>query len=158
MHRISLVLALMAVLAFSDMQAGPLSATPGLVSQQVTPTGSPLVGDWAASQILGRATLQVAVDDDTATITRRTTRMGSRITYQTDGQEHPAGPRAAYVATYVATWVRSHVLRLEAKSDGTVLGVRTYEVSADGQLLTVTTSGRDANGADTESVIVLERQ
>lgn len=54
--------------------------------------------------------------------------------------------------------VRPRVLRVEARSDGSVLGVRTYEASEDGQLLTVTTVGRDANGADVEHVIVLERQ
>jgi hypothetical protein len=111
------------------------------------------------NQRRGVPPLEFDVDDDTVTIFSHSRWRGNSLTgmgllaFRTDGQEHPAPSGAAYVAT----WVSSHVLRIELRSDGTVRLLRTYEVSADGQRLTVTTVDRDAVGADRESVIVLER-
>jgi hypothetical protein len=109
----------------------------------------------------GIAPLEFWVDDDTVSILSLSGRMETMLTlrasalmFETDGREHPTPSGGAYVAT----WVGSHVLRVELRSDGTVRGLRTYDVSADGQRLTVTTVDRDAVGADTESVIVLERR
>jgi hypothetical protein len=40
----------------------------------------------------------------------------------------------------VAAWRGSHVFQVSAKKDGEIVGAGTYEVSADGRELTVTTA------------------
>ena len=169
MHGATFLIALLTVVGVSDSRPTQFEEAPRGLNQGVTTNESPFIGNWVAepSQPSGlptfkRATVQFDLDDDTVTITRRFVRglwqdkgeRGDRVMYQTDGEEHPRGP----TAVYAATWRGSRVLTIVAKSDGQVLGQRTFEVSADGQLLTVTTSSWDANGTDTESAIILHRQ
>lgn len=66
---------------------------------------------------------------DIATFQQRT--QGDTTQYQIDGEEHPTGPEAVYVAT----WRDSKVLEIVARLDGEVLSQRKYEVSDDGRTL-----------------------
>ncbi len=60
-----------------------------------------------------------------------------------------------------ARWLGSHVLETIAKKDGQVVGQGTYEVSADGKTLTVSSKDASENAqgwqSEFEQVIVLDR-
>jgi hypothetical protein len=81
----------------------------------------------------------------------------SALVFYPDGKEHPVSPQAPGVMM-VSTWEGTHRLNTEARKGDTVLGRGSYEVSADGCVLTATLSGIDASGKEFEQVIVFDRQ
>ena len=160
------LLALLTVVGIPNLQAGQLGVSPSQLNQAIPAMANPFVGTWtsespkrASLPRLGLATLGFAVDADTLTISRffmsdSGRGNGGTRAYQVDGEEHPWGPEA----TYVAKWVGSRVLTIALKSDGQELGQRTYVVSRSPHILTVTDLRKDTNGADDVSQIVLYRQ
>jgi hypothetical protein len=72
-----------------------------------------------------------------------------RTALHVDGLEHVSDDRPGF--SVVASWRGSHVLHVIARKDGEVVGVGTYEVSADGRELTITDATSDMH-------IVLERR
>jgi hypothetical protein len=126
----------------------------------------PLAGLWAAdlsqsklhaNSPLREATLQFAVSDDAVTITDRArTASGEEIgtgttTFRTDGEPH-AHDALLPGLTLTATW-RTHLLETVVRRKNGEVDRVTYEVSADGALLTTRTSGRLG-----EQVILFRRQ
>ena len=81
----------------------------------------------------------------------------SALMFYPDGKEHEISPQAPGVMM-ICNWAGTHRLETEARKGDTVLGRGSYEVSADGQVLTATVSGVDASGAAFEQVIVFDRQ
>ena len=67
---------------------------------------------------------------------------------QADGLAHPS--TGIHAHALVARWRVARVLEVRDKKDGEIVGGGTYEVSADGRTLTV-------SSARGEQVIVLER-
>ena len=72
--------------------------------------------------------------------------VAGKNTILVDGLEHAAENGSGYVMT--ARWKGPRIIETEAKKDGQVAGWGKYEVSEDGQTLTI--SGE-------EQVIVLDR-
>ena len=154
------LLTLITAAGAAGLQAGPPSAT--LIQNE-----NPFVGSWRAklsesqlspSQTFQSATLQFDVGDDAVTITHRSVGPSGEVdegttTYQTDGEEHEAGPGA----TFATRWLDSRVLEVLLKVNGEQVGRVTYEVSHD-RTLTVRTSGTDESGTDFESVVIHDRQ
>jgi Glyoxalase superfamily protein len=110
---------------------------------------SPFAGTWRADVSKSKrhplnefqsATLQFAVSGDTVTITdvviEANGREEHRNTIQADGEEHPS-EYGGYVVT--GRWRGARVLDAVVTKDGQVEGRVTYEVSADGRTLTVST-------------------
>ena len=81
----------------------------------------------------------------------------SSMTFHPDGKEHELSPHAPGVMV-VSNWAGPHRLETEARKGDTILGRGSYEVSADGRVLTATVSGVDAGGAAFEQVIVFDRK
>jgi hypothetical protein len=79
----------------------------------------------------------------------------STLTFNVDGVEHPI-PQAPGFAS-LCQWVGTHALESMGKKDGAVVGHGTYAVSDDGQVMTATVRGIDAQGAPFEQVIVFDR-
>lgn len=70
-------------------------------------------------------------------------------TFRTDGTETPGTLTPG--VTHVARWIGSQVLAAIAKKDGQVIALVTYQVSADGKMLTSRSSGM------LEQMIVFDR-
>ena len=118
----------------------------------------PFVGTWTANLSKSRrhranqfqsATIQFAVVGNAITVTHTSIDASGQVeqsqhTVLADGQEH----LSEHGNGYIARWLGSHILEVEARKDGQVMDRGRYEVSADGQTLTI--SGE-------EQVIVLER-
>ena len=109
----------------------------------------PFAGTWTADVAKSKrhplnefqsATLQFAVAGDTVTITDvvidATGREEHRNVIQADGEAHPS-EYGGYAVT--GTWRGARVLEAVVTKDGHVEGRVTYEVSADGKTLTVST-------------------
>jgi hypothetical protein len=162
---IALSFALVTVLDVADLQAGPQAATPSQVRQETPAKRSPFVGKWSADLSKSKqnpkykfesATLQIAVDGATVTITSGVL-LASGLeerteTFQADGKDHPfeQSPLGSGVSV-MARWVNAHVLETVAKKDGQEIARATYEISTDGKTLTARTSGM------LEQVIVFDR-
>ena len=122
---------------------------------------NPFVGTWVANLSKSRrhranpfqsAMLQLDVVGDIATIADVVVDASGREeqgrnTFLADGREHPAERRNGYLVK--ARWHSSTVLEVVVKKEDHVEGRVTYEVSADGKTLTISTE---------EQVIVLDRQ
>ena len=110
---------------------------------------SPFVGRWSADLSKSRphpdhqfqsATLEIEVDGDTVTIADFVVdgsghQNHGRNTIVVDGNEHGSTHADGYVL--MARWRGEHILETVAKKDGQAAGWGTYEVSADGNTLTV---------------------
>jgi len=110
---------------------------------------SPFAGKWIAnlskskrhpSNQFQSASLQFAVDGDTVTIMDVVVddsghQASGKNTILVDGEEHPSENGNGYVL--IARWRGSRILETVAKKDGQVVGWGTYEVSNDGQTLTI---------------------
>ena len=121
---------------------------------------SPFAAVWTANLLKSKqhplnkfkaATLQFAVTDDTVTISHHEVSASghaenSNSTLVADGKERPAGHGEGYI--FVARWLDRRLLEAVEKKDGRLVGRGTYEVSPNGQTLTITTD---------EQVIVLDR-
>jgi hypothetical protein len=121
-------------------------------------SGNPFAGTWTANLAKSRqhpaspfqsARLEISVLGDVVTILDVTVdesghEMRNRNTILADGGEYPS--ENGYSLT--ARWRSPHVLETLAKKDGQVAGWGTYEVSEDGQTLTI---------SGDEQMIVLER-
>ena len=119
----------------------------------------PFVGPWMANLSKSRrhpanqfqsATIRFAVVGDAVTVTHTGVDASgqaerSQHTILADGQAHTS----EHGSGYVARWLGSHTLEVEATKDGQIVDRGRYEVSADGQTLTI--SGG-------EQLIVLERE
>lgn len=122
---------------------------------------SPLSGAWIADVARSRrhpanpfrsATLQIEVDGDAvrftdAVVDEHGREERSTHTVSADGLERDTGN--GYVL--VANWITPHVLATTVQKDGAVVARARYEVSADGQTLTV----GDATG---DQLLVLNRR
>lgn len=131
---------------------------PGAAAPQKT---SPFVGRWVANLSKSRrhpanqfqsATIQIEVTGDAVTIddvvvdaSGREER--SRNSLTADGIERKVGKGNGYA--FSAGWRGTHILETVAKKDDRVVGWGTYEVSADGNTMTIS--------AD-DQVIVLDRR
>jgi hypothetical protein len=123
-------------------------------------TATPFVGRWTAnlsksrrspSNLFQRATLQFELAGDLLTITSWVVEESGREqhgtnTVQADGNAHPSAHEGRYRLT--ARWRGSHTLETVATRDGQAAGWGLYQVSADGQTLTI---------SGDEQAIVLER-
>jgi glyoxalase superfamily protein len=132
-------------------------ATPNAAPEKT----NPFVGTWTANLSKSRrhpnnpfqsATIHFNVVGDTVMITDVVVDASGheehgKNTVQADGMEHPSEHGNGYIL--LARWLGSHVLEAVAKKDGQVVGRGTYEVSADGTILTIS--------AD-DQVIVCDRQ
>ena len=134
-------------------------ARPPGESQSMGPE-NPFVGTWTANLSKSRphpgnqfqsAKIQFAMAGRTVTITDVVVNASGqedrcKNTIQVDGNEHTSEHGNGYVL--MAGWRGSHVLVTEAKKDGQLVGWGTYEVSADGKTLTISSD---------EQMIVLDR-
>lgn len=121
---------------------------------------SPFVGRWSANLSKSRqhpdhrfqsATLEVEVDGDTVTIADFVVddsghENHGRNTILVDGNEHGSAHADGYVL--MARWRGPHILETVARKDGQAAGWGRYEVSADGNTLTV---------SGDQQIIVLDR-
>ena len=128
---------------------------------------SPFVGNWVAnlskSKLLPNhqfksATLRFGVKGDTVTLTQGAVNASGHeesrtITLQADGKEYPI-PEAPGM-TSVVRWVGSNVLNTVGKKDGEIFFRATYQVSANGKTLTISTG---AGGAAFDQVVVFDRK
>ena len=119
------------------------------VDSLAAPPRSPFVGTWTANiakskrhpaNLFQRATLEFAVAGDTVTIAHTGIGESGREergtnTIEADGKEYPLGTHVC-----VARWRGSHHLEVVDKKDGQGVGRGTYEVSADGRLMPVTSA------------------
>lgn len=80
----------------------------------------------------------------------------STLTLVADGEAHPVSPQAPDLVL-ISTWMGTHALETTAKRGEAVIGRGTYAVSADGQTLTATVAGTDAQGKAFDQVIVFDR-
>jgi hypothetical protein len=127
------------------------------------PAASPFAGTWKAN--LGKskpppanqfrsATLQLSVRGNVMTIAQSLVgepgeEQRDRTALHVDGHEHVSDDRPGF--SVVASWRGSNVVQVIAKKDGEVVGLGTYEVSADGRELSITDAVSDMH-------IVLERE
>lgn len=132
-------------------------------SQSAAPseTLNPFVGKWIANLTKSKrhpanqfrsATIEFTVNGDIVTIVDLfIDEAGQEVTGKNrivvDGMEHKADNDSGYVMT--ARWNGPRIIETEAKKNGQVAGWGKYEVSEDGQTLTI--SGED-------QVIVLDRE
>jgi len=130
----------------------------------------PLTGGWIANltkskrhpnHLFQSATLRFDVAGDVVSLTQTGVNMSgkhesSTLSLHADGEEHPVSPQAPGVVV-VTKWLSTHVLETVGKKDGEVIGKGTYEVSADGTMLTARVAGIDASGTQFEQVIVFDR-
>ena len=130
----------------------------------------PFVGTWTANLAMStllpanrvhRSTVEFTVAGDTLTMTNVAVRIPGgeeerpTTTLKTDGYEYQSDQSTM---TVMARWVRSDVLETVAKMGDQVVAQGIYEVSADGNTLTVTSVTKDATGADVEQVAVYDRR
>ncbi len=127
-------------------------------------TENPFVGSWTANLSKSKlhpsfqyrsVTLEIAVAGDTVTMASELvdgSGLKQRVaeTFRTDGMATPGALSPGVV--HVARWVGSHVLAAIAKREGQVYFLVTYQVSADGKMLTSRSSGA------LEQVVVFDRQ
>jgi hypothetical protein len=121
---------------------------------------NPFVGKWSANLSKSRrhpgnlfqsALLQFAVSGDVVTITDSVVDDSGREhqgqnTVVADGQEHPSEHGNGYILK--VNWRSPQILETVATNDGQVVGWGTYQVSDNGQTLTI---------SGDQQVIVLER-
>jgi Glyoxalase superfamily protein len=135
---------------------------------------NPFIGVWTAdvsrstrhpANQFQRATLQFAVDGDTVTITDVVVNAAGQEdrgtnTILVDGVERGAGGGDGYAL--VARRRGPRIIETIARKSGAIVGRGTYEVSADGRTLTVSTSNASANAdgwqTDFDQKIVLHRE
>ena len=125
------------------------------------PRASPFAGTWKANLTNSKphpanqfrsATLQLSVRGNVVTIGQSLVGESGqeerhRTALHVDGREHESDDRPGLRVT--AVWRGSNVFHVIAKKDGEIVGAGTYEVSAEGRELTVTTG---------DMHIVLERE
>jgi len=138
---------------YVESRSHPVEAQPN-ADNAPEPTNSsskvnPFAGSWTAnlsksdrhpSNQFHSAGLEFAVEGDAVTIIdivvdesgRQNTTTNTILVY---GDAHPFEKRSGCVL--VAKWRSSHILETVAKKDGEVVGWGTYEVSDDGQTLTI---------------------
>jgi hypothetical protein len=124
------------------------------------PRAHPFAGSWIANLTRSKrhpahpfrsARLVVEVAGDTVTISDVVVDESGKEERHTnalcvDGQEHAQGG-SGY--SLLASWRGSRILETVGKKDGQVIGRGTYEVSADGSTMTISSA---------EQVIVLDRE
>src|SRR5215475_1299349 len=124
---------------------------------------SPFVGSWSADLSQSRldpkmsfkgADITISVTGNVITLASSVIMPGGetiqeRETLRADGTETAAVTTGV---VHVANWLGSHVLALITKKGNQNLALITYEVSADGQTLTVRTSGL------IEQVVIFKRR
>jgi hypothetical protein len=129
----------------------------------------PLSGNWTANLTKSQrhanhqfqsATLRIEIHDDVVQLTQAGVNMSgkqesSTLTFNVDGVEHPIPHAPGFVSR--CQWVGTHALESMGKNNGAVVGHGTYAVSDDGQVMTATVRGIDAQGAPFEQVIVFDR-
>ena len=142
-----------------------------LLSATVTPLGqkeptgpeNPFNGVWTADIAKSKqdpkaqfqsVTLHITVSRDSVTMSSRVVTAGKEQrfteTFRTDGSETPGSLTPGVVL--VARWLGPAVLATTAYKEGRLLGLITYEISADGRMLTSRSSGMS------EQVMVFERK
>ena len=128
--------------------------------ESLTSVRSPFIGLWKANLAQSKrhhanefrsATILIDVDGDDVRITDIVVDTSGREerhvnAIRADGREHVSESGNGY--SLVAQWRDSYTLETVGKKDGQVVGSATYQVSADGRLLTIS--------AD-EQLIVLDR-
>jgi hypothetical protein len=119
------------------------------------PAASPFAGHWKANPDKSKppaaspfriATLQFGVRGHVMTIAQSLVgesgeERHDRTALHVDGDEHVSDDRPGFIL--VARWRSAHVVQVTAKKDGEVVGLGTYEVSADGRELSLTDSVSD---------------
>jgi len=73
-----------------------------------------------------------------------------------DGKPHPVTGSPNH--TYVATRINAHTITGVISKGETVVSAERSVVSADGKTLTITTTQRNSQGADTTSILVFNKQ
>ena len=130
----------------------------------------PFTGSWIANIAKSRrhenhqwqsATLTFAVSGDDVSLTQSGVNMSgksesSTLTLHADGEEHPVSPQAPGIVV-VTRWLSTYQLETVGKRGAETIGRGTYEVSADGRILTARVAGIDAQGAAFEQEIVFDR-
>jgi len=125
---------------------------------------SPFVGSWSADLSQSRLDPKMPIKgaDVTISVTGNVITLASSVvmpsgetiqereTLRADGTETASTLTTGVV--HVANWVGSHVLALITKKGNQNIALITYEVSADGQTLTVRTSGL------IEQVVIFKRR
>ena len=128
--------------------------------EAATETPSPFAGKWVANLAKSKrhpanqfqhATIEFTVDGNAVTMIDAVVdesghEVTGKNTIRVDGLEHAAENGSGYVMT--ARWEGLRIIETEAKRDGQLAGWGKYEVSEDGQTLTI--SGE-------EQMIVLDR-
>ena len=170
MRCMALFLALVAAPAAAQSVLRQSTTPPGREGRKELRKETLFSGAWTANvaksqrhpnHLFQSATLRFAVAGDTVTLTHGGVNASGQkesgtTTLQADGKEHPASEQVPGVVV-VTRWVGSHVLETVARKDGRTVGQGTYEVSADGKMLTAKVWGTDASGARFEHVIVFDR-
>jgi hypothetical protein len=136
-----------------------------LLLAQVTAGGtSAFVGTWTANFAKSRlaptmeyqsVTMDISVNDNSVTLaTDVVDKSGKKIraaeTFRTDGVETPGTLTPG--VTHIARWVGPQVLATVANKGGQMIFLATYEVSSDGKVLTLRSSGL------MEQTLVFERK
>ncbi len=131
---------------------------------------NPFLGTWVADLEQSRrhtnhqfqsATLTFEVSGDVVSLTHAGVNMAGKpesgtTVLQADGVEHAVSPQAPGVVA-MTKWVGTHVLTMEARKDGQLVGSASYALSADLRRLTATVAGIDAAGKAFDQVIVFDR-
>lgn len=126
-----------------------------LMSAPVQAAQSPFVGSWSADLSQSRldpkmpitgADVTISVAGNVITLANSVVlpsgqTIQEKETLRADGTETAATNPMTTGMVHVANWVGSHVLALITKKGNRNIALITYEVSADGQTLTVRTSG-----------------
>lgn len=81
---------------------------------------------------------------------------GSTRRLRPDSKEYPIESAPGYLE--VTRYINTNLLESTAKKDGQVVGRGTYDVSADGKVLTATMKGIDASGREFQQVIIFDRK
>ena len=158
-----LMFALLLIAAAPNHDGATARPAAAWTEQEPAPTKSPFAGVWIANLSKSKpdpnyqfksVTLHLVVSRDSVTLTSRVlTAAGEEQrlteTFRTDGSETP-GTLSPGI-THVARWVGPHVLVTTAHKDGRLIGLITYDISADGRILTARSS------ILAEHVIVFER-
>jgi hypothetical protein len=119
------------------------------------PAASPFAGTWKANLAKSKphpanqfrsATLQLSVRGNVMTIAQSLVGESGedkrdRTALHIDGREHLSDDRPGF--SVVASWRGSHTLQVIARKDDEIVGVGTYEVSADGRELSITKTAGD---------------
>ena len=127
---------------------------------------SPFVGSWSADLSQSRLDpkMPIKAADVTISVTGNVITLANyvvmpsgetiqeRETLRADGTETAATNPLTTGMVHVANWVGSHVLALITKKGNQNIALITYEVSTDGQTLTVRTSGL------IEQVVIFKRR